>query len=304
MPDTDLRQYLDPRVLGRIGRLDLAARLVMQGFLSGLHRSPFHGFAVEFAEHREYVPGDDTRHIDWKVWSKTDRLYIKQYEEETNLRATFLLDASASMQYASGEGLSKYRYGACVAAALSMLLLNQQDAVGLATFDEEVRQWVGPSANPNHLRTLISAMDRAECGQKTSIEPICHALAEKLGRRGLVCLVSDLLCDVEGLARGLHHLRHRQHEVLVLQVLDADELSFPFQGPTRFEGLEDAGHLLAEPRALRRDYLAAMEAHCSEIKRRCLAQRIDYKRISTADHLGAALASFLAARSAARRKGR
>lgn len=309
MPEqTELSRYLDPKVLSKIQRLDLMARLVVEGFLSGMHRSPFHGFAVEFAEHREYAPGDDIKHIDWKVYSKTDRYYIKQYEEETNLKATFLLDVSESMRYGRRAGapgaprLSKDRYAACIAASLSLLLLNQQDAVGLATFDEDVRSYVPPSSNPNHIKTLVHAMDTARPANKTSLEGICHSLAEKIGRRGMVCLISDLFVDPAGLVRGLQHLRHRGHEVLVLHVMDEDELTFPFQGNTLFRGLESAGQLTVEPRALREGYLEAVERFCGEVKRHCAVNQVDYKLISTADHLGAALASFLAAKTAAAKK--
>jgi len=301
----ELTKYLDPRVLSRIQRLDLMARLVVEGFLSGMHRSPFHGLAVEFAEHREYTPGDDIKHIDWKVHAKTDRYYIKQYEEETNLRATFLVDVSESMRYVGqwdGDGLSKYHYAACIAASLGLLLLNQQDAVGLATFDEDLRTVVPPSANPNHIKTLVHALETTSIGNKTSLEPICHSLAEKMPRRGMVCLVSDLFVDVDGLVRGLQHFRHRNHEVMVLHVMDQDELTFPFQGNTLFDGLEDAGRLTVEPRSLREGYLDAVKEFRDDVQRRCVANQIDYKLISTADNLGAALSSFLAAKAAAARK--
>jgi uncharacterized protein (DUF58 family) len=301
----ELTKYLDPRVLARIQRLDLMARLVVEGFLSGMHRSPFHGLAVEFAEHREYTPGDDIKHIDWKVHAKTDRYYIKQYEEETNLRSTFLVDVSESMRYVGqwdGEGLSKYHYAACIAASLGLLLLNQQDAVGLATFDEDLRTVVPASANPNHIKTLVHALDTTAIGAKTSLEHICHSLAEKMPRRGMVCLVSDLFVDIDGLIRGLQHLRHRKHEVMVLHVMDQDELTFPFQGNTLFDGLEGAGKLTVEPRSLREGYLAAVKEFLGDVQRRCVADRIDYKLVSTADNLGSTLSSFLAARAAAARK--
>ncbi len=301
----ELTKYLDPKVLAKITRLDLQARLVVEGFIAGLHRSPFHGFSVEFASHREYAPGDDIKHIDWKVQARTDRYYIKQYEEETNLKATFLLDASESMHYGGGdgrEGLTKFRYAAAAAASLAFLLLQQQDAVGLGLFDEELRTLVPSSASPNQIKTLVHAIDVQEPRNKTSLEPICHAVAERIPRRGLVCLVSDLFTDVDGLIRGLQHFRHYDHEVMVLHVMDADELEFPFQGNTMFRGLEETGRLTVEPRALRKAYLEAVEEFCRDVKRRCIASRIDYKLISTADHLDAALLAFLAARAAAARK--
>ena len=300
----ELKKYLDPKVLSKITRLDLQARLVVEGFISGLHRSPFHGFSVEFASHREYSPGDDIKHIDWKVLGRTDRYYIKQYEEETNLKATFLVDASESMRYKSDrkDAMTKYEYAAAVAASLGFLLLQQQDAVGLAVFDEELRTYVPASANPNQIKPFVHAMDASEPKAKTSLEHICHSVAEKIPRRGLVCLVSDLFVDIDGLVRGLQHFRHYDHEVIVLHVMDRDELEFSFQGNTMFRGLEEMGNLMIEPRALRQGYLEAVERFCREVKRKCVASRIDYKLISTADHLDAALLAFLAARAAATRK--
>ena len=301
----ELQKYLDPKVLAKITRLDLQARLVVEGFISGMHKSPFHGFSVEFASHREYVPGDDIKHIDWKVQAKTDRWYIKQYEEETNLKATFLLDASESMHYGRGdgkEGMTKYAYASAVAASLAFLLLQQQDAVGLAIFDEELRTLLSPSSNPNFIKTFVHAIDINAPKAKTSLEPICHSLAEKMARRGLICLVSDLFTDLDGLLRGLQHFRHYDHEVIVLHVMDADELIFPFQGNTMFLGLEETGRVMVEPRALREGYLESVGSFCRDVKRRCVANRIDYKLISTADHLDAALCAFLAARAAAVRK--
>jgi len=303
MAKTELQKYLDPKVLNKIRRLDLQARLVVEGFVSGMHRSPFHGFSVEFASHREYVPGDDIKHIDWKVHARTDRFYIKQYEVETNLRSTFLMDISESMRYGGGSGrMSKYHYAACVGASLAFLLLQQQDAVGLATFDEDLRTYTAPSASPNQIKTFVHELDGASLKAKTSMEHICHNLAEKIARRGMICLISDLFVDLDGLIRGLRHFRHRKHEVMVLHVLDADELGFPFQGNTMFRGLENTGRITVEPRALRKGYLEAVERFCTEAKRRCIANRIDYKLISTADHLDAALLAFLAARAAAVRK--
>lgn len=300
---TELQQYLDPRVLAKITRLDLQARLVVEGFVSGLHRSPFHGFSVEFASHREYVPGDDIKHIDWKVQARTDRYYIKQYEEETNLKATFLVDASESMHYGSESlnGMTKYRYAAATAASLAMLLLRQQDAVGLAVFDQELRSYLPAVAHPNQIKPFVHALATNKPKRKTALQDICNSLAEKLPRRGLVCVISDLFVDADGLMQGLGHLCHQGHEVMVLHIMDQDELTFPFQGNTMFDGLEMDRRMLADPRALRQGYLDAMEAFCGDIRRRCVTSRIDYKRISTADHLDAVLAAFLASRSRANR---
>jgi uncharacterized protein (DUF58 family) len=300
----ELQKYLDPKVLNKITRLDLRARLVVEGFISGLHRSPFHGFSVEFASHREYTPGDDIKHIDWKVQARTDRFYIKQYEEETNLKATFLLDASESMQYrhTGADTLSKYDYACTAAASLAFLLQQQQDAVGLGIFDEELLQYLPASASPSQIKAIAHAMNVVEPRKKTSLDEICHAMAEKISRRGMVCLVSDLFVDIDGVIKALEHFRHYDHEVMVLHIMDQAELTFPFQGTTLFRGLEDTGRVTIEPHALREAYLKEVNDFCREVKRRCVSSRIDYKLISTADHLDAGLCAFLAARAAAVRK--
>ena len=305
----ELMRYLDPRVLARIDRLDLRSRLVVEGFMAGLHRSPYQGLSVEFAQHREYVPGDDIRHVDWKVFSRTDRFYIKQYEEETNLRCMFLLDVSESMKYAgrsaAGAGLSKYHYGACIAASLSLLLLHQQDAPGLVTFDEDVVDALAPSANPAQIRTLVHHLERAAARltAKTAMDRVLMKVAGTLGRRGLVCLISDLLVDDERpMFKALRRMAHQGHDVMVLHVLDEDELTFPFEGNTRFLGLEDAGELVAQPRSLRDGYLAALRSYIATVRRECIAQRIGYTTVSTADNLAGVLGSFLSRRLEAGRK--
>jgi uncharacterized protein (DUF58 family) len=303
----ELQKYLDPKVLNKIKRLDLKARLVVEGFISGMHRSPFHGFSVEFAQHREYSPGDDIKHLDWKVLGRTDKAYIKQYEVETNLRATLMVDISESMRYQGGgngrgERMSKFHYAACAGASLGFLLHQQQDAVGLVTFDEDLRTYLPHSTNPNHLKALVHALDQSSLKEKTSLEHICHNVAEKIPRRGLVILISDLFVDIDGLIRGLRHFRHRNHEVMVLHLMDEDELTFPFQGNTQFRGLEATGQLTIEPRVLRQGYLEAVEAFTTNVKRQCVSNQIDYKLVSTADHLDAALLAFLAARAQASRK--
>jgi uncharacterized protein (DUF58 family) len=296
----ELEQYLDPKVLSRIHRLDLRTRLVVEGFMAGLHRSPYRGLSVEFAQHREYAPGDDTRHLDWKVFSRTDRYFIKQYEAETNLRCAFLVDVSESMKYAgatrSGNGLTKFHYGACVAASLSLLLLNQQDAVGLFTFDEDLVHLLPPSASPNQIKTVCHALDQSSGSlkAKTSLGSVCHKVSEKLGSRGLVCLISDLFVDDdEELVRALVRMTHRGHDVMVLQILDEEELTFPFEGNMRFVGMEQMGDLTGEPRTLRDGYIEAMGRFIRHVKRQCVSNRIDYATVNTSEHLGAVLARFL-----------
>lgn len=306
----DGRKYLDPKTLNKIARLDLRARLVVEGFITGMHRSPYHGFAVEFAQHRPYVPGDEIKHIDWKVWSKTDRYYIKEYEEETNLQCTILLDCSKSMRYgeapgskragassppASG-GWSKFDYAATLTACLAHLLQRQSDAVGLITFDRQIRLNLPASAHPSHLKLMLHELEQTQPDHASDASQVFRGLAESIRRRGLVVLVSDLLVDLDALTDALHHLRHKRHEVVVFQVLHADEVEFPFTDNTQFEGLEMDAKLLTEPRSLRKAYLEAKDAFCEKVRRTCATSGIDYVLVSTADPLDAALAGYLAFR--------
>jgi uncharacterized protein (DUF58 family) len=303
---SDPRSYLDPKVLARISRLEVKARLIVEGFISGLHKSPYHGFSVEFAEHREYVPGDDIRHVDWKVFGRSDRFYIKQYEEETNLKAYVLLDASQSMAYpeppsarprADGARVSKFEYATYVAASLAYLLLRQQDAVGIALFDDRVRNLVPPSSSPSHLQTLLGALDSPKLEEKTDVGAIFHEFADRIKKKALILVVSDLFDDIEHVKRGLKHLRYKNHEVIVFHVLDHDELTFPFQRMTLFEGLESLPELLANPQSLRDAYLEEIGSFLGEVRKVCRDNRIDYVKLDTEDKLDVALSAYLASRA-------
>ena len=293
----DSQRYLHPEVLARISRLELRARLIVEGFISGTHRSPFHGYSVEFAQHREYSSGDDLRHLDWKVWARNDRYYIKQYEEETNLRSVVLLDVSESMH--SGDGpMNKYDYACSVAASLAYLLIRQQDSVGVMTFDEDVRDHLPPRSHPEHLNGLVNIMKIGESQKKTDMERILMRFNEAYPKRGMLILISDLLAPREGLFRGLELARFRAHDILVLHVMDDEELDFPYSGVTRFEGFEQMGDLNCDPRALRENYLKALNGYLTEVRRHCANTGIDYKLIRTRDPLDAARSSFLAHRIA------
>jgi len=295
MPDS--RRYLHPEVIRRIARLDLRARHVVEGFLSGMHRSPYFGQSVEFLQHRPYTWGDDLRYVDWKVWAKQDRYYVKQFEEDTNLRLTLLVDVSASMRYGSGA-MSKYDYAATIAVSLAYLVLRQQDAVGCLAFDESPRMLVPQRTKRNHLDSIIQAMEASQPAHKTDLYPIMLSAAETYPRRGMMVLVSDLLAEREGLLRGLRLLRSRGHDVIVFHVLDDDELDFPFSGPTRFEGLELPQHLKCNPRALREGYLAALGAYLEDVRRGCSRHQVDYALLRTSQSLGTALATYLSHRLA------
>lgn len=293
MPDS--KRFLHPEAIKRIARLDLRARHIVEGFLSGAHRSPYFGQSVEFLQHREYVAGDDMRHIDWKVWAKQNRYYVKQYEEDTNLRCTLLVDVSGSMRYGSGP-LSKFEYGSTAAVSLAYMLLRQQDAVGCVAFDDAARITVPQRSKRNHLESIIAALDVSQPKQKTDIYRILRHVAESYPRRGMIAVFSDLLCDRAGLFKGLQLLRQRGHDVMVFHVMDDDELDFPFNGPTRFEGLEIPEHLNCNPRALREGYLEAIGAYLEEVRRGCTRHMVDYALIRTSQPLDAALAAFLSHR--------
>lgn len=288
----DSRRFLPPEAVSRIARLEILARNVVEGFLSGLHRSPYFGQSIEFVQHREYVPGDDIRRIDWKVWSKTDKYYIKQYEEETNLRTTLLVDLSESMQFGSGK-LSKYEFACQIAASLSYLLLRQQDAVGMVTFDAGIRSRVPSSSKQNHLQGILTALDVQAPAKKTDMARILGQIADEQSRRGLIVLISDLFADRAGLLKGLKLLRTRGHEVMVFHVLDDAELDFNYVGTTKFEGMEESGDLICDPRSLREGYLAAMQKFLEELRHACARQMIDYQTIRTSEHLDAVLRSYL-----------
>lgn len=286
------KRFLHPEAIKRIARLDLRARYIVEGFLSGSHRSPYFGQSVEFVQHRAYAPGDDLRRLDWKVVAKQDRYCVKQYEEDTNMRCTLLVDVSGSMRYGSGP-LSKFEYAATLAVSLAYLLLRQQDAVGCTAFDESTRAAVPIRSKRNHLQTIIGALDVQNPRDKTDLFKVFQSAAEGLPRRGMVAVVSDLLADREGLFKGLRLLRQRGHDVIVFHVLDDDELDFPFAGPTRFEGIEIPQTLRCNPRALRDGYLEALKTYLDEVRRGCAKLVVDYALVRTSQPLDAALAGFL-----------
>lgn len=304
---TDYRQYLDPRVLARIGGLDLRARLVVEGLMTGLHRSPYQGASVEFAQHRPYVAGDDIRHLDWKVYGKTDKLYLKQYQQETNLHLILVVDASESMGFGSvsagprpdgGKVWTKYDHATAIAASLAHLAIQQQDSVGLAIFDQVLSRYFKPSNSPGQWKLVVNELQLVPRWNKTGTGKVLDQLAEKLHHRSLILLLSDLFDDADGIAEGLRHLKFRKHDIIVFQILDPQEIEFPFEEVTKFRGLEDAGELLTEPRALRDGYLEQLRQFTDNLKRICRGMRIDFQRFSSGDTLDVALSRFLATRAA------
>jgi uncharacterized protein (DUF58 family) len=293
----DQQKYLDPLTLAKVRGLELQARLVVEGYLSGMHKSPYHGFSVEFAEHREYVPGDDIRHIDWKVYGRTGRFFLKQYEEETNLVCWILLDISESMQYGSGP-VTKYDYACLAGAALAYLVLQQADSVGFVTFDNQVRNFLKPSGQPSHLKEMIYLMNLGGSREKSGIGPIFHEIADRINRRALVFILSDMFDEVPDVLAGLRHLRYKRHEVVLWNILDGFELTFPFQETTLFRGLEQYPDLLTDPRNLRKSYLEQVENFITQLQEGCRQQNIDYVQMRTDTPLSVALSSYLAHRLA------
>jgi uncharacterized protein (DUF58 family) len=293
------RPFLDPAVVARLGTLELKARTIVEGFLSGLHRSPFKGFSVEFAEYRQYIPGDALSTIDWKVYARSDRYVIKKFEEETNLDCHLLLDVSGSMGYGAHHGLTKFQYGAILAASLGYLMNRQRDAVGLTAFDENIVSMMPASSRPGHLRALLVTLDRLKTEHRTNVAKPLHQLANTLTKRGMVVLISDLLDDPAEIIRGLKHFQFRGIDVIVFHVLDHDEIEFPFERATRFEDLETSEEVMAVPGAVRGHYLKGIGSLIERYRRELGATGIDYQLLDTNRPLELALASYLSTRARA-----
>ncbi len=286
----------DPTSLAKYGRLALVARSLVEGFLTGAHKSPYKGFSVEFAEHRQYYPGDEIRHIDWRAYGKTDRYYIKEFEEETNLRAHLLVDASGSMAY-KGAHPSKFEYAQYVAASLAYLMLHQRDAVGLVTHDTKVRQIIKPKASSKHLLHLLRTLEGTAPGGETSLAPIWHGLAGEIKRRGLIVILSDCFDQLPALMRALQHFRHERHEILLFHVLAPEEMEFPFKKWTQFRNLEFAGHrLLVDPQRLRKEYLRNFHDFCKQLRDQAGQMQIDYHLLRTDEPVDRALGAYLTRR--------
>ncbi len=297
--DLDYRRYLDPAVLAKISGLELRARLIVEGFFSGIHHSPTHGASVEFADHRAYTQGDDLRYIDWKLYGKTDKYYIKEFEQETNLNLMLVVDNSESMHYRSSEAsMTKYDYATAAAAATGYLAAQQQDSVGLTLFDEHLTAFIRPSNGTLHWKTLVKELASQTRRAKTSMERVLHELAERIGHRMLIILISDLFDEPRRTLRGLKHLRYIQQELVVWNIWEPADLRLHFRGPVMFDGLELAGKLLIDPRSLRTRYVEEVGQFQSELRSGCGHMQIDYVLFDTAASLDTALSGYLATRSA------
>ena len=290
------RKYSDPDAIARVSDLTLRSRRLVEGAISGQHRSPFHGFNIEFAQYRDYTPGDDLRRLDWRVFARSDRHYIKQYEEESNVKVTFVVDASASMNYRGSAVLSKFDYAATMVVALAMLLTRQQDPVGLVLFDEAANTVLPPDAKPSQVQVLSNVLERCNPSRKTDLGGLLRSITNQGKRRGLMVIVSDLLTDLDTVYDGLNRLRFLGHEVLVMQVLDRDEMELPFDGPTIFNDIEGDEQVFAEPWAFRRSYQRAMTDFLEGVKKECGARGYDHVRFLTDEPLGDSLSLFLHSR--------
>lgn len=289
-------RFLSPDVLARINSLELVARTVVEGFISGLHRSPFLGFSTDFAEHRQYLPGDEVRHIDWKLLARTDRLYIKKYQGDTNTKIHLLIDVSGSMGYGSGA-VTKFGYAQYLAASLAYLCVRQHDSVGLAAFNDRLIEYVPPQTRAGHFRTLLGTIERLEPANETALTTFIDRTAGTLNRRGFVVLISDLYDDPEAIVKGLEHLRFRGHEVVVFHVLDRQELEFEFREPVVLEDFESEEQLHVMPDVLRAEYQRAINEHIDALRQGCIRNRIDYEVLNTSEPLDSALYSYLARRA-------
>jgi len=292
------RAYLDPAVVARLSHLDVRARLVVEGFISGLHRSPFHGFSVEFAEHRPYMPGDPLKNLDWKVWARSDRYLVKQYTEETNLRCHLLVDLSGSMGFRSERAvMSKLEYAQSLSAALAYLMLHQQDAVGAMLFAERPVSFVPARAVRSHFDVLMKTFGGAAPQGRTRLGPALHELAERIKRRGLVVLCSDLMDKPSEILSGLQHFRHRHHEVIVFHILDPDETEFPYTDTSTFVDMESGERLTTEPWEIAKRYRERLEAWSDHYRRACRERLVDYVRLDTRTPFDRALLAYLEKRA-------
>jgi len=292
----DYRTYLLPQIVAKLSSMELRARLVVEGFIAGLHRSPYHGFSVEFAEHRPYMPGDEIRHLDWKIYGRTDRFYIKQYEEETNLKAYLIVDSSSSMGYASPGHLPKVQYAAYLAASLAYMMIKQQDAVGLTLFDETITTFLPPHATKAYLKQILVSLDRVRAGKGTVAGRSLHLVAERIKRRGLVIILSDLFDNPDEIIAALKHFRHKKNEVIVMHVLDPLERTFAFGSDATFKDMETQEQMVTQPWYIQQSYRAAMEAFVERYKRECREHHIDYVLLDTRTPFDVALLQYLSKR--------
>jgi uncharacterized protein (DUF58 family) len=293
---TAAEKYLQPKVIRQVARLDLRAKFIVEGFLAGLHASPFQGFSVEFSEHRKYVPGDDLKDLDWNVYAKTDKYYLKKFQAETNVTGYLVMDLSASMAWTHRQELTKFEYAICLAAALGYLMIHQQDPVGLVTFDTSIRTSLPPRSKRTQLGTILSVLSNLKPAGETAVAAALHQLAAMIRGKSLVMIFSDLLTDPEPVLHSLHHLRHRGNEIILFHILDEAEVHFPFDGLIEFEDVESPDRLVLDAKGMRGDYLQAVHEFQEHYRRECAKANIDYVPIDTSISFDRALLEYLVQR--------
>lgn len=292
----DYRKYLDPETIAKLGNIEMKARLVVEGFITGLHRSPYHGFSVEFAEHRQYRQGDEIRHIDWKVFARTNKYYVKQFEEETNLRSMIAVDASASMKYSSKGIISKFEYASYLAASLALLMIKQRDAVGLCTYDTDIKNFLPPNSKPSYISEILKTLETTSPANETGTANSLNLLAERIKRRGLVIIISDLFDNPESVLNGLKHFRHKKHEVIVFHTLDPREIDFNLGRAATFKDMETGEEIISQPYQMKISYQNAVKEFIDTIKKECRNHNIDYNLIDTSMPFDKALRDYLTKR--------
>jgi len=294
---SDHRRYLDPQIISKLSNLELRARLVVEGFMVGLHKSPYHGFSVEFSQHRPYMQGDDLKNVDWKVFGKTEKFFIKQYEEETNLKSYIILDTSKSMEFKSGSNISKLNYSMILAAALSYLMIKQQDAVGLALYSEKIDKLLPPKSSRTYLQEILRQLSTVVAGEKTNTASSLGEIAEKIKRRGLVIIISDFFDDIDSVIKSLKKFSFMKNEVIIFQILDPMEKSFGFGKDAIFRDMETQEEITTQPYQIQKAYQQAMNEFTNKIKRECLNSNFDYNLIDTSTPFDKALFSYIQKRS-------
>ena len=294
---SDYRRYLDPQIISKLGSLELLARLVVEGFMVGLHKSPYHGFSVEFSQHRPYMQGDDLKDVDWKVYGKTEKYFIKQHEQETNLKSYIILDTSKSMDFKSGQNISKLNYSMILAASLSYLMIRQQDAVGLALYSEKINKLLPPKASKTYLQEILKQLSSVTAEEKTKTASSLGEIAEKIKRRGLVIIISDFFDDIDSVIKSLKKFSFKKNEVIVFQVLDPVERSFSFGKDAIFKDMETEEEMITQPFQIQKAYKDAMLEFTNKIKRECLNSNFDYNLIDTSTTFDIALFTYLQKRS-------
>ncbi len=293
---SEVPRFIDPKTLSRLSGMELRARAVVEGFIAGLHKSPYRGFSVEFAEYREYTPGDDIRHIDWKVMARSDRYYVKEFEEETNLQSFVLLDRSASMGYAS-KGISKLDYGSYLAASLSYFISKQHDGIGFISFDQDVVDFLPAHSKPAHVHNILTQLEQITPGKETDLGKPLHEMADMINRRGLIIIISDLIDEPERTMDALQHFRFKGHDVIVFQIIDPDELDFPFTDTVKFKDSETGEELTVVPTLFKQQYHETIQAFLEENRQGCMKLQADYVLLNTGIPLDMALFTYVAKRS-------